>query len=254
MPKLHEIIAVDSGLKATATKINEESIRTFGKRDEHFVGQVRSIRFFAEEDQKLNTEETKEMVTTVPDRLLYGVSANVRSLDAYYQKEATNQTTKADLIVDGKTIAKDVPGTFLLGLETKLAELRAVYEAIPTLAPGPTWVADLDHRKAGGVFRSAKPDETFRSKKTIRAVVLHPPTEHHPAQVQAVPEDMLVAKISVQNWSGMMTSAQKSDLLGRIDALVRGTKAARQRANNTDVVPGKIGADLFKFIHEGIVA
>lgn len=254
MPKLHEIIAVDSGLKAAAGKINEESIRTFGKRDEHFVGQVRSIRFFAEEDQKLNTEDTKEMITTVPDRLLYGVTTNVRALDAYYQKEATNQTTKADLIVDGKVIAKDVPGTFLLGLETKLAELRTVYEAIPTLAPGPTWIADLDRRKAGGVYRSANPDETFRSKKSVRGVELSPATQHHPAQVQAVTEDMMVAKITVQHWSGMMTSAQKSDLLARIDALLRGAKSARQRANNTDVVPGKIGADLFKFIHEGIVA
>lgn len=253
MAKLHEVIAVEASLLTTAKKINEETIRTFGKRDEHFVATVRQTEYFAEEDAKQNTVEHKVMLTTVLDRLLYGTSANVRAFDVYLKKEATNQKATADLVVGDVVLAANVPVTVLLGLETKVAELRAVYEAIPTLAPGPTWEADADRRKSGGVYRSVHPDVTFRTRKTVRPIVMSPATQHHPAQVQAINEDVTVAKITTQHWSGMMTSAQKSDLLARIDRLLRGLKRARQRANNQAVEERTIGAEIFNYIHEGIV-
>lgn len=254
MAKLHEILAVESGLQTAAKKINEETIKTFGKKDEHFVESVRTVTHFAEEDQKLDTSESKAMVTTVFDKLLYTTGPNVRALDAYLQKEATNQKAFADIVVDDKIIATSVPATVLLGLETKLAELRTVYEAIPTLAPGPTWVEDRTRRAHGGIYGSEHADVTFRTRKTVKPIILSPATKEHPAQVNAIQEDMPVAKITTHHWSGMLTSAQKSDLLGRIDKLLRAVKRARQRANATEVVAGKIGGVLFAFIHEGIVA
>jgi hypothetical protein len=254
MAKLHEIIAVEGGLQTTARKINEETIKTFGRRDEHFVGHTKETKHFADDDAKLDTSESKEMVTTVMDRLLYGTAANVRAMDAYMQKEATNQTAHADLVVDGVMLATQVPAIVLLGLETRITELRAVYEAIPTLAPGPTWELDTDRRKAGGVYRSANPDSTFRTRKTVRPIIMAPATDKHPAQVQAITEDVPVARIVTHHWSGMMTSAQKSDLLGRIDKLLRGLKRARQRANDATLVDRKIGGDIFAYLHGGIVA
>ncbi len=259
MAKLHEILAVESGLQTAAKKINEETIKTFGKKDEHFVETTRIVSHFGEEDQKLDTVETKSMVTTVLDKLLYNQGPNIRALDAYLQKEATNQKASADIIVgEGSvsqvTIAVGVPATVLLGLETKLTELRAVYEAIPTLAPGPVWNLDLTARGAGGVYAAANPDVTFRTRKTLKPIVMAPATEHHPAQVQAVTEDVPVAKIVTNHKSGMMTTAQKSALLDRVDQLLRAVKRARQRANGTEVVKQNIGAALFDFIHTGIVA
>ena len=91
MAKLHEVLAVESGLQTAAKKINEEAIKTFGKKDEHFVRTVKHVGHFADDDAKLDTTETKEMVTTVLDKLAYIVGPNVRALDAYLQKEATNQ-------------------------------------------------------------------------------------------------------------------------------------------------------------------
>lgn len=254
MAKLHEVLAIEQGLQAAAKKINEETVRTFDKKDEHFVETVRTVTHFAEEDQKLDTSESKAMVTTVFDKLLYTVGPNVRALDAYLQKEATNQKAVADITVDDKVLAAGVPATVLLRLKTRLADLRAVYEKIPTLAPGPTWDVDHDRRKAGGVYRSENPDVTFRTRKTVKPIIMAPATDHHPAQVQAVSEDVPVAKITTQHWSGMITSAQKSDLLGRIDRLLRAVKRARQRANSTEVEKRQIGKVLFDFIHADIVA
>lgn len=251
MAKLHEVLAVEQGLQATAAKINQESITTFGKRDEHFVATARETTHFADEDEKLNTTEQKDMVTTVAQRLLYGMQPNIRALNAYLQRESANQLAKGDVVVDQVTIAKDVPTTVLLGLETKLADLRKVYEAIPTLQPGPTWVPDPD--KGVGVYRSAHPAVTFRSKKTVKPVQLSPATEHHPAQVQAISEDIPVAKVTTHSWSGMMSSHDKAGLLERLDKLLRAVKRARMRANNTEVPKVAIGQDFFNFIHGSAV-
>ena len=254
MPKLHEVLAVEQGLQTAAKKINEETIRTFGKKDEHFVETTRAVTHFEEADQKLDTTETKAMVSTVYDKLLYNQVSNIRALDAYLQKEATNQKASADIVVGDQTLATGVPATVLLGLETKLAELRAVYDAIPTLAPGPTWEKDLEARSGGGVYRAASPDVTFRTRKTVRPIIMAPATDHHPAQVQAINEDIPVARITTTHKSGMITSAQKSDLLERVDRLLRAVKRARQRANNTEVEKRNIGKVLFDFIHQDIVS
>lgn len=251
MAKLHEILAVVGDLTTTAKKVNDEAIGTFGKKAELFIGSVAEVTHFSDEDRVLDTTEHKEIVATVFEKLKYLVRANVRALDAYLQKEATNQKANADIEIDGKVIAQNVPATVLLGLETKLADLRAVYMAIPTLAPGPEWA--LDPAQRHGVYRSAHPDVRFRTKKTMRAFQLSPATQHHPAQVQAITEDAPIAKISVQTWSGMITSAQKSDLLDRIDQLVRAVKRARQRANMEPVDQRKIGDALLDHIHAGIV-
>lgn len=254
MAKLHEVLAVESGLQTAAKKINEETIRTFGKKDEHFVETTRQVAHFSEDDKQLDTIETKAMVTTVFDKLIYNTGPNVRAYDAYLQKEATNQKAVADIVCGDKTLAEGVPATVLLGLETKLAELRAVYEAIPTLAPGPTWEVDASTRASGGVYRAAAADVTFRTRKTVKPVVMAPATEHHPAQVQAVQEDVPIARITTSHKSGMISSAQKSELLERVDRLLRAVKRARQRANATEVEKRQIGKVLFDYIHSGIVA
>lgn len=255
MAKLHEILAVAKGLQTTAKQTNEETKKTFNAKDAHFIGTTREIRHFAEADTNLNTDEHKDMVDTVFSKLTYNAGANIKAWDAYLQREATNQQAKADIVIDDAgaplVLAAGVPATVLLGLETKLAELRDVYNAIPTLAPGPTWVADDTRGK--GVYRSAHSDVTFRTRKTVKPVVMSPATPQHPAQVQAVQEDVPVASITIQSWSGMITTAQKSDLLGRIDRLLRAVKQARARANNTEAVKGQIGKALINFIHDGIV-
>lgn len=250
--KLHEVLAVEGGLQTTAKSIAAETIKTFGQKDAHFVGVSKSVSHFAEEDANLNTIENKALVTTVAKKLAYMAGSQVKALDAYLQKEATNQRAFADLEVDGKVIATEVPATVLLGLETKLADLRKVYEEIPTLAPGPVWEPDLDQSSTGDVYKARDATVTFRTKRMVKPIIMAPATKEHPAQVQAIQEDVPVAKISAQEWSGMMSSADKSELLGRLDKLLRAVKRARQRANSTEVVSRHIGKTIFEYLHAGV--
>jgi hypothetical protein len=249
---LHEILAVEGSLTTTAKAINQETIKTFGKKDEHFIATSKRVTYFKEDDQKLNTIETKEMVTTVGEKLDWMKKANIKSWDVYLQKEAANQNAVADVEIEGKVILEKVPATVLLGMETKLAELRAVYEAIPTLAPGPSWTVLPTSKK--GVYTDPNPVVTFRSQKNLRPIELSPATKEHPAQVQTVSEDIPVAKIEVQTESGMLSVADKSDLLERLDNLLRAVKRARQRANGTTVDKDKkMGEVLFNYLHAGVV-
>lgn len=250
MAKLHEVLAVESGLQTTAKAISAETIRTFGKKEEHFTAQTKTLEFFAEEDAKLNMAESRAMVTTVQQKLSYMQTSHIKALDAYLQKESTNQRANADIEIDGLALATDIPATVLLGLETKLAELRKVYEEIPTLAPGVTWEFDLEQSGARDVYRSANPGITFRTKRVTKPIVMAPATKEHPAQVQAITEDVPVAKITTQDWSGMMSSADKSELLGRLDKLLRAVKRARQRANSTEVEKRSIGKAIFGYLHD----
>jgi hypothetical protein len=49
----------------------------------------------------------------------------------------------------------------------------------------------------------------------------------------------------------MLSPADKSALLGRLDRMIQAVKAARCKANMADVVEESIGTRMFQYIHEG---
>ncbi len=242
---LHELLAVEGDLDGAHKKILEETRTTFTKRSDHFMGQHRVLEMFVEDGIKY-PEEHKAIDTTVQAKLDHMKKTEVRYFDAILQKEATNQTATADLIVDGTTIGLALPATFLLGMETRFKHLRTAYEVIPTLQPGIEWVKD--ESQGEGIYKTSRPSEKLKTETIIEAVVLYEATKDHPAQIKEVSNVKTVGKYSQTTWSGMITPAEKSSLLGRIDKLIRAFKQARQRANTTEVVKRSIGAELFAFI------
>lgn len=246
MPKLHELLAVEGDLDGTYKKVLEEAKNTFAKKPAHFFGRHKKLEMF-DENAPEAPDEFQEMVTTVHDKLGYVASHVVRYLDAVLQKEKTNQMATGDIVVDGTVIAKDLPATFLLGLETRLKAVRAMYEAAPTLPPGMKW--EKDSNRGEHVFVMANPEEKFKTAKTFKHKVLYEATDKHPAQIEKWEEVENVGKYITETWSGMISTAGKSSLLGRIDKLIRAVKKARQRANTEEVVEISIGKELIDFIH-----
>jgi len=245
MAKLHELLAVEADLTNTANKLMEEANTTFIKKPDHFTGFTKETKYLDERRSLENTTENKQLVTTVDDKLDYALSHAGKMYDALLQKEATNQTAKADLIVDGKTIAKDIPSTFLLGMESRLKIVRALVEGIPTLPPAIEWRDDINAGK--GRYRN-NPVATFKTEKKVEFVTLAPATDKHPAQVKDWTADVNVARVDTTTFSGMWSTQRKADVLDRIDTLAQAVKQARQRANMAEVVPVKIGAALLDFI------
>jgi hypothetical protein len=246
MAKLHELLAVEKDLEGTFHAILKETHDTFSKKPGHFMGSNRRLQWH-KDGEPAAPEENVALTSTVQEKLDYQQGHIARYLNAVLQKEATNQTAKADIVIDGKTIATELPATFLLGLETKLKQMRATYAKIPTLAPGIQWVLDAD--KGEGIYSRLHAEEVFKTEKTIVPQILYDATDKHPAQVEKIDEVKNVGTFIKNVWSGMMTTAEKSILLGKLDKLTRAVKQARQRANNTQVTKKSIGKELFDFIN-----
>lgn len=245
MAKLHELLAVEGDLEGTFKKILQETKKTFSDKPAFFLSWQRELEMF-----DVNAPEPpidrQEMVTTVHDKLTYTNAHVINYFNAIAQKERTNQEAKADLNVGGLVIAKDVPATLLLGLESRLKLLRQTYEAIPTLAPGKKW--KKDETLGEHIYVDAEPEEKFKTAKTFQHKVLYQATKEHPAQIEKWEEVENVGKYRQLVWSAMLSPADKSILLGRIDTLIRAVKKARQRANSTDVVDYTIGKTLIDYI------
>lgn len=253
MGKMHELLAVEGDLAGTAKKLAEEARDTFAKKPTHFQSTVRVVTYFDEQKSQLNKTEQTAMTETVGGKLDYLAPALARYYDVYAAKEATNQTAVADVVIDGVPLLTAVPATVLLGMETKLKELRTVYEAIPTLQPGVIW--EVDAEAAGHVYRTKNPSIAFVTEKITSAVELSPATKEHKAQVKEVVNDVPVARQEVTHRSGMITPGDKSLVLGRIDTLIRATKEARQRANSVEAVKvDNFGKTILGFINGGLIS
>ena len=246
MGKLHELLAVEGDLSNTADKVIAEAVNTFTKKNEHFMGQVRSVVMFDDSRSGENATEEKALVTTVQKKLDYVSGMVSKYWDAILRKEQTNQKATADLIFDGEVVYAALPATFLLGMESRLKKLRVIYEAIPTLNPNAVW--ELDTAAGEGIYRSPT-TANMRTEKTVKHKILYEATKEHPAQIEKWNEDVPIGRIESTVVSGMFTPAEKSRVIGRIDQLIRAVKQARQRANDTKVENTEIGAKLFELIH-----
>jgi hypothetical protein len=246
---LHEILAVEAGLKKNAGTVLEEAKDTFSKRTEHFTGHIRTYECKKEDDPTKAEEavvDRKEIVTTVDAKLRYMFDHVIKHVDAMATKDSTNQLAKADIVVDGTTIASGVPVTTLLALEDEVKAWRDVMLQIPTLQPGKSWKPAMD--LGPNLFKQEFPEVKTRTAKSIRNHVKYEATKEHPAQVEMISVDEIIGLYKSDNISGAITPAAKSDLLNRVDNLHRAVKQARQRANSQEVTQVQLGKALVGYL------
>lgn len=246
VPKLHELLAVEADLANTAKAMTDDAAVAFTKKSEHFRGLVTTTTYFDAARAQENVTEEKVLVTTVGERLRYALKFAARYFDALLQKEATNQNAKADLIVDGVTMATDVPATFLLGMETRLRNMRELLLVIPTNDPALDWSPDTTASVAD-VFK-APPVVRMKTEKQVRSKVLYDATDKHPAQIEKWAEDVPVAKVEQRLTSGMWTPLRKATTIANLDNLLVAVKKARQRANSAPVVEATIADKMIDYI------
>ena len=254
MGQLHEVLSIDGDLKGEKKRIKEETENVFAKKPNLFSGFIKILEMFSDDrkEEEAAGGERKEIVTTVPQKLKYMSKSFTRFWDARLQKESANQEAKADILIEGAIFAKDVPVTFLLGMEEELKQLRSVYDAIPTLQPGMEWVRDT--QKGPDYWKVAHPTVTSKGEKVIEFKIIVPPTTEHPAQVREWSNDKDVGRYVTENWSGMISPAEKSLAIGKIDIVLRAFKKARQRANNQETRNIGIGKKIFDYVHGDLVA
>ena len=253
-PELHEVLAVQGDLEANAKRVSSEAVDTFVNREPHFSGHERDLNMFKEQDKKLEAAhaERQALTTTVGAKLKYVQGPIGKHWDCIAQKERTNQEARADVIVGKTVIAKDVAVGALIAYERELKEYRALIDSIKTLPPGKKWVLDESLTAADGskgVYRDEFVEKKLKTVQTIAHKVLVPSNDKHPAQIEKWKENEPVGEFIQQNFSGKITTAEKSKMLANVSALITAVKKARMRANKTPVQKVAVSKSFFKFIH-----
>lgn len=246
MPKLHELLAVEGNLETQAAKCLTDLTSTFEKK-RHLFEEKRTVFNPSEEGASPVVEAQSDIQSTIRKELDWLGGHLRKSLDASYQVAEANTQARADIVLEDETVLlKDVPATALLELEKRVAMIHGLLKSVPTLDPAKGFALDAD--RGNGIYKAREVTKT-RTKKVNKVLVKYEATKEHPAQTEVVKEDEPVGTIQEQEWSGLVTPAEKADLLDRAEELLRAVRKARSRANAQEIDPAKkIGATLLKYV------
>lgn len=250
MSKLHELLAVESSLRTQAEATRADLINTFEKKRTHFSEVVQTFKS-NKEGEEPKVEARLGLQSTVTKELEWISDKIAKALDAAHQVDLANLEARADVVFeDGTILLKSVPATSLLQLEKRIKEIQTLVTAIPTLDPSKGF--EPDPGRGEGIYR-ARDVEKDRTEKKFDFVVMVQPTDKHPAQVKELMLDKPIGTIQQQEWSSLVTVAQKGDMLDRAENLLRAVKKARSRANEVDIDQNqnRIGRTLLDFVFKG---
>jgi len=235
MTRLNQIVAIVKSAKADATRALTDAYRLI-QQPGLLHGQTRIYKRVNDDDVNLPAETVNVQVKVLD--VVDGVRGVLaRLFDMVATMDATNALAAADLVVDGVTIAAQVPATHLVWMEKQVVDLQTFIRALPVLDPAERWAFDDQQ----GLFVAA-PSQTQKTKKVTRALILAPATDTFPAQVSTIAEDVVVGFWETVKFSGTITQARKNELLAKVAALLSGVRQAREAANMIEVVdllPGR---------------
>jgi len=241
MAKLNQILAIEKGIK---TRVYSEfsDLHQATQKAPLMNGFHKSYQPRDEDGETYPAEAVK--VQHNASEVLDRVAVSLAELfDVTATKDWANCNARADVVIDGRTLVKDVPATYLLFLEKQLSDLHTFITKMTELDPGSDWSVD----PGTGLYKT---DTTLtqRTKKVQRPITLYEATKEHPAQTQLITEDVVAGTWMTIKYSGAMPTPRKKQLLARIEKLSNAVKFAREQANASEVQDKKLGREVFDFL------
>jgi len=239
--RLSQVVGTEANTKKTS---NEEITAVYHliQKPALLGGLSRTYTPKDEEGDRFPPESTL-VQAKVPDLLTRAADVLVKLFDVTATRDWGNCVAKADVTVDGKTIVKEVPTTYLLFLEKQLTEIHTLVSKLPTLDPSEVWRFDENL----GVY-VAEAADTFKTKKVLRNHVKAEATEKHPAQVETYTEDVVIGTWRTIKFSGAIPETQKRKLLERVEKLQKAVKFAREEANALHVDEVEVGRAVADYL------
>jgi hypothetical protein len=251
--KLCEAIAVLKGIKSrTYAKLTE--IDKLCQKDAVYRGGVKRYEPIDSEDPDIPDGES-----VTPQRKSGEVLADIRAqvtelCNATADVEVGNRQAVADIVVDGKTIASEVPVTGLLFLEKTLTDLHTALARLPVLSREYRW----SYNEHAGAYVS---DEVVRvrTKKSPRVLMTTTKrttgtdgsvTEEQTGQV--ISEDLPVGHWHMTHFSTAMPETTRKLHVDRVNALRDAVKRARERANGIVIERQDLGESVCAFIFDQV--
>ncbi|MFI0452999.1 hypothetical protein [Actinomadura sp. 6N118] len=239
--KLNQIIAVEKGVKSKSFQDLTEAHHSVQKAP-LLSGISRTYQPKDEEGEQLPSESTRVQVKV--DDVLRDVSTSLtRLFDVTATKDWANCVARADVTVDGTTLVRDAPVTYLLFLEKQLKDLQTFVRKLPVLDAAEAWTYDA----STDVWRT-EPVRTVKTKKVPRNHVKAEATEKHPAQVEVYYEDIPVGYWTTVKFSGSLPAKRVNELLERLEKLQNAVKFAREEANGAEVTDQRVGEAVFAYL------
>jgi len=241
MPRQSQILAVERGIKSKAQKGSTELFRAL-QAPQLFAGFTKNY-VPLEEGTEAFPLETQRVQMVMADVEADYRQAEVEAITVTSTKNHGNTIIKADIVVDGVLILKDIAPPDLIDIGNKLKDVYTFYSKAPTLDPAYDW----DWDASLGVWKTPVA-KSHRGQKVQRPIVLYDATEHHPAQTAMVSEDIIVGHWHTTKFSGAMPLPLKKKRLARIVQLQKAVQFAIQEANAQPIKDVRSGVSIFDFI------
>lgn len=241
MPKLNQIIAIEEATKKKEHADLSKAHHLFLK-PALFNGFIRTFqpRF----EDAIAYPEEKTLVQQNAAALLKQVVQHQSELfDVVATKDRGNCDARADVVVDGQVLAKDVPVTFLLYIEKRLVDFRTLIAKLPVLEPAKEW----SHDGSRGMWVTPV-DKKIKTRKIQKPIVKYEATKEHPAQTELVSIDEVEGTWNQIDMSTAFSADQVQAMLARIDKLEKAVKVAREEANSREVERRDLGSKLLGFL------
>lgn len=242
MPKLNQVNALVSGRKGEVEKSITDIYKVIQK-DVLFAGRERTYRPNDEERGQKLPPESQKVQNKVNDLINLAVTKWTDLWNLVLTQDTGNQVAKADVVVDGTTILKGVPVTFLLFIDKQVNDLETFVSKLPTPDPTEEW----NHDANTGLLRS-RTTESTRTSKEPTVIVKYEATKEHPAQTELFTKDVAVGTWSQTQYSGCIPMDRKNQILDRVRKLQDAIKIAKEQANMVEVERQKAAEAIFGYV------
>ncbi len=238
---LNQIIAVEKGVK-TKSHVELSSAHHGLMKSELLLGLTRTYTPKDDDGDKLPSESTRVQVRA--EEVIARTGEILTELfDVTATKDYANGEAKADVVIDGSVLLKNVPVTYLLFLEKQLVGLHTFVQKLPVLDPASDWSYD-----SNADCMKATPVESVKTKKVLRNHIKSEATDKFPAVVETYSEDVQIGTWSTVKFSGALEGKRVKQLLNRVELLQKAVKIAREQANMLEVQQQQVGAAVFTYL------
>lgn len=239
--KLNTVVAVRKNVTARNKEEQTKVYRTI-QTAALFEGFAKKYTPLDDKGEK-HPDENKKVQFNMEERLKSMADLSTEVYDIELTTDAGNGLARADLIVEGKTLGKDIPATTYLYLEKQLTEFRNSIMIAPELPSDEDWTYD----KEVDVYK-AEPRQTHRTSKEQLPIVKYEATEKHPAQTEMITKDIVIGHWEAVKHHGGLPKKRKQELLRRVGKLIDAVNTSRELANMTEVPEQKIGGAIFDYL------
>lgn len=240
--KLNQVIALVGGRKTAIQKLL--TTVHHGWKADRVTGMTRTYTPKNEDGERFPSEN-KVLQLRVLDELARVRAELADFWDLVALQEYSNTAARSDIVVEGTTLAVDVPVSALLFLEKQLTDLATLIGTLPTLPIDKAWKED-----AGNRCYVSEAEQTTKTRKEQKPLVLYPATPEHPAQTQLITVDETIGTWNTVYTSGAIPASGQFEALQRVEKLRNAVKIAREQANSIEAGGNNVGAALLGYVFQ----